>query len=50
MEVKTDFQDPEKGPFPRNRGVLLIEVTDTKIMWKFFCEQLLGPVIGGALE
>ena len=36
MEVKPGLWDPQKCPFPLNRGVLSIEVTVTKIMWTFF--------------
>ena len=47
MEVKTGLWDPQKCPFPLNRGVLSIEVTDTKIMRTFFWDQLLCPLNGG---
>ena len=33
-------------PFPPNRGVLSIEVTDTKIMWALFQDQILCPLNG----
>ena len=47
MEVKTVLWDPQNCPFPLNRGVLSIEVTDTKIMGTFFGDQLLCPLNGG---
>ena len=34
-------------PSGLNRGVPSIEVTDTKIMWMFFWEQSLCPLIEG---
>ena len=40
MEVKPGLWDPQKCPFPLNRGVLSIEVTVTKIMWTFFRHQI----------
>ena len=33
-------------PFPLNRGVPSIEVTDTKIMWTFLRDQILCPLNG----
>ena len=30
--------------FPLNRGVPSIEATDTKIIGKLFCDQILGPL------
>ena len=34
-------------PFPLNRGVASIEVTDTKCKWTFFQDQNLCPLNGG---
>ena len=36
-------------PFPLNRVVHSIEVTDTKITWRFFRDQILCPLKGGVL-
>ena len=38
VEVKPGFGAQKKCPFPLNRGLPLIKVTNTKIMWTFFVE------------
>ena len=39
---------PRKSvPFPLNRGVSSTEVTNIKIMWTFFRDQILCPLNGG---
>ena len=43
MEVKPGFWDPQSVPVPLNRGVPSKELADTKIMWTFFCNQILSP-------
>ena len=42
----TGFGTQKTCPFPLNRGVPSIEVTDTKIMGAFFQDQILCPVNG----
>ena len=41
------FGTQNKYPFPVNRGVPVIEVTDTKIMLTFFRGQILCPLNRG---
>ena len=41
------FGTQKKCPFPLNSGVPSLGVTDTKIMWTFFCDQSLCPLNGG---
>ena len=40
------FGTQNKSPFPLNRGVPSIEVTNTKIMWKFSRSQIFCPLKG----
>ena len=47
MEVNPGFGTKKKGPFSLNRGVPSKEVTNTKIMWKFFWDQILCPLSRG---
>ena len=44
MEVKPGFRTLKKCPFPLNRGVHSIKVTDTKIMSTFSRDQILSPI------
>ena len=41
------FGTQTKCPFPLNRGVPSLEVTNTKIMWTFFRDKILCPLNGG---
>ena len=41
------FGIQKRGPFPLNRGVPSIEVSDTKIMWAFYRDQSLCPLNEG---
>ena len=40
------FRTQKKCPFPLNRGVPSIQVTNTRIMWTFFRDQILCPLNG----
>ena len=40
------FGTQKKCPFPLNRGVPSLEVTNTKIMWTFFRDQILYSLNG----
>ena len=44
--LKPRFPDPE-NPFPLNRGVPSTEVTNIKVMWTFFQDQILCALNGG---
>ena len=44
------FGTEKMCPFSLNRGVPLIQVTDTKIIWVFFRDQSLCPLNGGVPE
>ena len=44
MEVKSGFRDPKKVPLSLDRGVPLIETTNTKIIWTFLRDQILCPL------
>ena len=41
LKANLVFKAQKNCPFSLNRGVPSIEVIDTKIMWKFFLEQIL---------
>ena len=41
MKANLVFKAQKNCPFSLNKGVPSIEVIDTKIMWKFFLEQIL---------
>ena len=43
MESFPGFGIQKTCPFPLNRGVPSIEVTDSQIMWTFFRDQILCP-------
>ena len=45
-----DFETQEKCPFPLNRDIPSIEVTNTKIMWTYFWDQILCPPNRGVLS
>ena len=45
--LNPDFGTQIRCPFRLNRCVPSIEVTDTKIKWTFFRDQILCPLIGG---
>ena len=47
MEANPGFGTKKKCPFSLNRGVAWKEVTNTKIMWKFFWDQILCPLNRG---
>ena len=40
------FGTQKKCPFPRNGGVPTTELTNSKIMWTFFRDQILSPLNG----
>ena len=40
MELNPGFGTNTMCPFPLNRGVPSIEVTDTKAMWTFFQDKI----------
>ena len=44
------FRTKKTCPFPLNRGVPSIKVTDIKIMWTSFPDQILGPLYGVSLK
>ena len=44
------FRTKKTCPFPLNRGVPSIYVTDIKIMWTSFPDQILGPLYGVSLK
>ena len=46
-KLSPSFGTQKKCPFPLNTGVPSIEVTNTKIMWTFFPDQILCPLNGG---
>ena len=50
MEVNLGVGTQEECPFPLNRGVPLIKVTNTKIVRTFFPGQVLYPMNGGVPE
>ena len=45
--LNPDFGTQKRCPFPLNRCVPSTEVTDTKLMWTFFRDQILCPLNGG---
>ena len=45
--VKNRPGSRKRGSFPLNRGVSSTEVTNIKIMWTFFRDQILCPLNGG---
>ena len=45
--LNPSFGTQNKCPFPLNRGVPSMEVTNTKIKWIFFRDQILCPLNGG---
>ena len=45
--LKPGSATQKKCPFLLNRGVPLKEVTNTKIMWALFRDQILCPLNGG---
>ena len=45
--VKNRPGSRKRGSFPLNRGVSATEVTNIKIMWSFFRDQILCPLNGG---
>ena len=48
--LKLGFGTKKKCPFPLHRGYPSLEVTDTKIMWTFFWDQILCPLSGVKLS
>ena len=46
-KLNLGFGTQKKCPFPLNRGVPSIKLTNTKIMWTFFQDQILCPLNRG---
>ena len=44
------FRTKKTCPFPLNRGVPSIKVTDIKIMWTSFPDQILCPLYGAVTQ